>query len=490
MAPSRKGSVQAVIPDEARALRVMIVTEGADAIVRCTTGRLCALIADYLADCAQVARNTLTLSVQLGIHRDVQRAGISIGPADYNRLVRRLTDDAAFTPETADRILSAWLFGFWETLPRAGTAPPDEMRRPSGPRPGVGARHCLEPPSPVSRVANDSALLPEVHPQPFPWRAVAAIAVASAVALGVGLRLYRLGSDGASSSHEPAPRLRITRAPTALEIGLEQQLEAVIDNPPPGEATWPTVWSSSNPTVVRVSSLGVVTAGAEGRATITATAGRLRDRIRIEVVPPPCRRLVAHVWSLSLFGEKEDTRRVSELQLGLDESELLTASAETDDGGPYGSRVVWESSNEDVATIRADGHDIRVTGNSPGRATLTLTCPGERATVSVVVRNPAVETVTIEFANGTTCRLSVDRDGRILRARLGGVAELLTALGFSETFPATGRVEWIEGEDGARLVGFSATGCTITEELRILRSGLVVVLRPNGQLEVGTATFY
>lgn len=121
-------------------------------------------------------------------------------------------------------------------------------------------------------------------------------------------------------------------------------------------------WASNNEAVATVTSGGLVTAVAEGECTITAS---------IEGASATCDVTVAVVHSITLDKDEITLTAVSQ-------TSTITATTI-----PADATVVWESSDEEVATV-ADGV---VTAVAEGTATITATIDGTTvsATCDVLV---------------------------------------------------------------------------------------------------------
>ena len=129
-------------------------------------------------------------------------------------------------------------------------------------------------------------------------------------------------------------------------------------------------WSSSQPSIARVSSSGLVTGVAPGVATITATSDTFSASAAVTVR--------AAVGSLSLAP--------ADTSLRVGESIVLQAALKDGAGGALAGRPErWTSSNERVATVTPLG---LITAVGAGRATITAEAQGRRATTSVTVTVP------------------------------------------------------------------------------------------------------
>ena len=147
-------------------------------------------------------------------------------------------------------------------------------------------------------------------------------------------------------------------------------------------------YSSSNTTVASVSTAGLVTAIAEGTATITATC----EGKTASVVVTVAREVVANV---TLPPPVAQILRVGgQLQ--------VTATPRNTLNQPLTGRVItWFSSNPTVATVNAQGV---VTALAVGAATITAECETRTAALGVTVTEVPVKSVAVDpdaFTVGT-----------------------------------------------------------------------------------------
>ena len=125
-------------------------------------------------------------------------------------------------------------------------------------------------------------------------------------------------------------------------------------------------WTSSNDKVATVSD-GVVTAVAEGEATVTAAAGGKTATCKVTVL-----HTVIEVESVSL----------DQTEASLFEGETLTLQATVNpSNADEAANLTWTSSDETVATVK----DGVVTAVAMGKAVITVTCSGKSATCALTV---------------------------------------------------------------------------------------------------------
>jgi len=128
-------------------------------------------------------------------------------------------------------------------------------------------------------------------------------------------------------------------------------------------------WTSANPAVATVTSLGLVTGIAAGSVTVTGTSEGKSATSTITVIVPP----VATV-----------TITPNPVTLGLGDSLQLTATLKDASGDTLSGRTVtWQTSNSLVATVSTTG---RIRAVAAGDATITATSEGKNGTAAVGAR--------------------------------------------------------------------------------------------------------
>lgn len=191
------------------------------------------------------------------------------------------------------------------------------------------------------------------------------------------------GRSGTSSiTILPVPVASVTIVPAVAAIGhgTSSQLSAVTKDSAGGVLTGRVVaWQSSNPTVVSVSSGGLVTGVGTGSATITATSEGKSGTATITVDPIP-------VASVSVAP--------GTAQVGVAATTTLTATTKDANHQVLTGRVVaWFSSAPTIAQVDPTGV---VTGLKMGQATITAISEGKTgsAIITVVAGAPASITVS------------------------------------------------------------------------------------------------
>jgi len=163
--------------------------------------------------------------------------------------------------------------------------------------------------------------------------------------------------------------ISLNKASTTLRTGTTETLTATVT---PENTTDAVVWSSNNKNVAIVEN-GVVTAVAEGTATITA-ASASDAKIKAECV----------VTVLAPVAVTDVTLNKSAMTLLVGWTEILTATVAPEDA--TNKNIVWSSSNASVATVK----NGVVTAVAKGTADITVTTVdgNHQATCKVKV-NPA-----------------------------------------------------------------------------------------------------
>ena len=164
----------------------------------------------------------------------------------------------------------------------------------------------------------------------------------------------------------PVESVSLDRTSVSLEEGQTTKLVATIN---PNDADEKTVeWSTSSSSIATVTD-GVVSAVAEGTATITAKAGGKSATCEVTV-----KKGVVAVSSVTL--------NKATLSLTKGQSETLTATVAPDDATD--KTVTWSSSDATIATVE----NGKVTAMKIGEATITVTTQdgNKTATCSVTVK--------------------------------------------------------------------------------------------------------
>ena len=242
--------------------------------------------------------------------------------------------------------------------------------------------------------------------RPLPFRGVRILA------LGALLSLAACGgSDGGGGGTTTTPTIAsVTLEPTTATLtttGQTVTLSATVRDSEGAVVSSTLTWSSSATGVATVNSSGVVTAVADGTATITARTAGVSASATITVARQVTRVVVSP----------------SAATLDVGGTVALTASVEDASGTAIpGAVPTWTSSVPAVATVSASGV---VTALAGGMSTITATVGDASATATITVSSPLASIVLSPSADtldiGATSVLTAatfDADG----AALGGVS--------------------------------------------------------------------
>lgn len=256
-----------------------------------------------------------------------------------------------------------------------------------------------------------------------------------------------------------------------LEVGRTETLTATVT---PSNATHPEVtWSSDDEAVATVAD-GVVTAVAEGTATITVTTtdGGFTDTYDVSVIP------------VAVTGVSLDKSSAGMIVSG--DSLTLIATVLPDDAA--NKNVSWTSSNPSVADVDASG---TVTALAEGTATITVTTEdGSKTATCEITVSPKEIPVTGVTLDKEEAELKVGESLALTATLEPSDANTGTGISWSSSDPAVATVE-----DGAvtAVAGGTAT-ITVTTEDGITASCDVTVIVPvtgvtvapaSGSIEVG-----
>jgi len=137
-------------------------------------------------------------------------------------------------------------------------------------------------------------------------------------------------------------------------------------------------WSSSNTSVAKVSSAGLVTAVTVGSATITATSEGKTGTVAVTVSAPPVASVTVSPHSASIV-----TNGTVQLSVTLRDANGNVLSGRT---------ITWSSSDSSTATVNGNGV---VTGATPGSAEIYAASGGHSDSSTVTVTAPAVASVSV-----------------------------------------------------------------------------------------------
>ena len=169
-------------------------------------------------------------------------------------------------------------------------------------------------------------------------------------------------------------------AEAELEVGGTIEITATVS---PDNVTNPNlVWQSSDEAVATVSQDGVVTAVGPGSCDITATCGKTVGTCQVTVQEP-----IIFAESVVLNPAE------AELEVGGTIEITATVSPEN----VTNPELIWQSSDEDVATVNQNGV---VTAVGPGSCNITATCGEAVGTCHITVQEPVIfaESVVLDPA--------------------------------------------------------------------------------------------
>ena len=181
-----------------------------------------------------------------------------------------------------------------------------------------------------------------------------------------------------SDNSVPAESIEAGTYSSNMLLGETQQLSPTVR---PRNSTDSVIYLTDDSSVLTVSNSGVVQAVGVGTATVTAAAGN---------------QICAYTISVSM----DSTMIVTEMDLALSSNTIyvgnsVSASLQVrpSSASQYAT-ISLTSSNEKVATVNSFG---RVTGVSPGTATITATCGDVSASATVKVVNSGTDRQSIDL---------------------------------------------------------------------------------------------
>lgn len=190
------------------------------------------------------------------------------------------------------------------------------------------------------------------------------------VATGTGL--FRVSAGGVSIVHgvkvlDPVAQVVLSVAPGDIPVGQTRLITATLTNSSgqaiPGRAI---VWSSLTPSVAIVNSQGMVTAIAVGTAQIRAGSDydQKYGTVTVNVSPG-----IIPIASIS-FNPASDTLIPGDPK---QYNPLVKDTQGNTVTSFVGRNVLWQTSNQPVASVSQQSGGAVVTANLPGTATITLT---------------------------------------------------------------------------------------------------------------------
>ena len=202
-----------------------------------------------------------------------------------------------------------------------------------------------------------------------------------------------------------ATGIKLDKTEVTVKVGETVALTATVEPSDAADNTvvWTVDWTSSDETVATVDAEGVVTAVAEGTATVTATCGAVSATctVTVEKAAKPVEVIILPAEVEVKVGETVTL-------------EVVVKNPLADD-----NNIVWASSNDAVAAVDAKGV---VTAVAEGTATVTATYAGVSATCTVTVTEAAplpdpvvtLDRTAVTLTAGETVQLTATVEGQLM----------------------------------------------------------------------------
>ncbi|MDR0366879.1 MAG: FIVAR domain-containing protein, partial [Bifidobacteriaceae bacterium] len=168
----------------------------------------------------------------------------------------------------------------------------------------------------------------------------------------------------------PAQVIRVRAAQKSLTLVKGSKLRLAAAAYTRGGSTAPVKWSSSKPSVAKVSSTGVIRALKAGRTTITLSAGGLKAKIALRVIG----RTAAKVTVTSVSAKAASSMKVGQ-------TAVVTASYKPAKAASV--KLKYSSSRPSVLTVDSRGV---ITAKAPGKATITVKAGTKTKKLKVTVK--------------------------------------------------------------------------------------------------------
>lgn len=191
-----------------------------------------------------------------------------------------------------------------------------------------------------------------------------------------------------TSAAVAATSLKVSISKLTLKAGASRTVSAIAA---PANTTDKVVYTSQNPSVATVNDAGKITAKAAGKTKITVKAGSKEKTIAVTVT-----KKAVKVKSL----------KMKKAALTMNKGTQTYASYTVNPTGAT-TTLKWKSSNKNVAAVDQTG---KIVAKKAGKATITVTADGKKATVKVSVVDPCTSVKvqsTLTLKAGKSAKLKV-----------------------------------------------------------------------------------
>lgn len=185
-----------------------------------------------------------------------------------------------------------------------------------------------------------------------------------------------------------ATSLKVSVSKLTLKAGASRTVSAIAA---PANTTDKVVYTSQNPSVATVNDAGKITAKAAGKTKITVKAGSKEKTIAVTVT-----KKAVKVKSL----------KIKKAALTMNKGTQTYVSYKVNPTGAT-TTLKWKSSNKNVAAVDQTG---KIVAKKAGKATITVTANGKKATVKVSVVDPCTSVKvqsTLTLKAGKSAKLKV-----------------------------------------------------------------------------------
>lgn len=183
--------------------------------------------------------------------------------------------------------------------------------------------------------------------------------------------------------------LSVLPAAPSLRVGTSVQLSATgsFSDGSSADQTDAVTWTSSTPGVAAVSSGGLVTAGSQGTATVTAAAGGVTTTTTVTVTPQPATLTAVTIDPVN-----------PTVTVGTAEQFHVTGAYSDGSTADLTGTATWTSATPGVATVDAGGHATTV---APGTTTIQAAAGGQSAATQLTVASAGAVPTAITVAPAT-----------------------------------------------------------------------------------------